>query len=321
MKDRNYAREIYLAGDCFWGTEKYLSSLPGVMETEVGYANGHTENPSYEEVCTKTTGFAETVHVTYDPQVLPLDFLLEMFLEIADPTIVRAPGDQYRTGIYYTDTASGTVVRTVLQRLARTLDDPITVEVQPLRCFYRAEEYHQKYLDKNPNAFCHVSLDKIEKAKSAFVNPSLYERPDEASLQLSLTPQQYAVTQENETEPPFTNAYAAHFEKGVYVDITSGEPLFVSADKFESGCGWPSFSKPVDPNVLREITDDSHGMHRTEVRSRVGDAHLGHVFPDGPEESGGRRYCINSAALCFIPLEQMKEEGYGYLIPLVEKEG
>lgn len=149
------------------------------------------------------------------------------------------------------------------------------------------------------------------------MNPAAYSPPDARALKTALTSTQYAVTQNSATEPPFQNEFFNVFRPGIYVDVTTGEPLFASSDKFESGCGWPSFSKPIDPNVVREETDYSHGMLRTEVRSRVGNAHLGHVFDDGPRESGGLRYCINSASLRFVPREDMVREGYGYLLEQV----
>ncbi|MGI6150360.1 MAG: peptide-methionine (R)-S-oxide reductase MsrB [Christensenellales bacterium] len=314
--------EIYLAGGCFWGTEKYLASIKGVQATQVGYANGTTKNPTYEDVCTRNTGHAETVHVVYDPKILPLEFLLELYYESIDPVAVNQQGGdvgtQYRTGIYYVNALDLPVIEQSIAQLQRRYDKPIAIEVKPLLSFYPAEEYHQKYLDKNPNGYCHIRREQFEKAEKALVNPAAYPAPDRDKLRKTLTPIQYDVTQNNATEPPFQNEYYQTARPGIYVDITTGEPLFASSDKFDSGCGWPSFSKPIDPNVLREKLDASHGMIRTEVRSRVGDAHLGHVFADGPKEAGGLRYCINSAALRFVPKEDMEREGYGYLLDLVE---
>lgn len=313
--------EIYLAGGCFWGTEKYISSVRGVTFTEVGYANGTAENPSYEQVCTGTTGHAETVHVKYDPDVLPLEFLLELYYESIDPTSVNRQGgdvgEQYRTGIYYTDPADLSVIERSVAKLAAQLGKPVAVEVKPLAAFWRAEEYHQKYLDKNPEGYCHIPKSKLMSAARAVVNPSDYSPPDERQLE-KLSPLQYEVTQNAATEPPFENEYWNEHKPGIYVDVTTGEPLFVSTDKFESGCGWPSFARPLDPAAVTYYRDDSHGMQRIEVRSRVGDAHLGHVFEDGPRELGGLRYCINSAALRFIPKEDMEKEGYGHLLEFVK---
>jgi len=311
---------IYLAGGCFWGMEKYLRSIRGVLSTEVGYANGKTENPTYEEVCHNDTGHAETVKVDYDENVLPLSFLLELYFDAIDPTSVnRQGGDvgtQYRTGIYYVDEGDLPIIRRVVERLQKRCESPIATEVKPLENFYPAEEYHQKYLDKNPGGYCHIGLDKFKKAAEARVDPSRYETPDRERLRDALSETQYAVTQLSATEPPFRNEFWDHKEEGIYVDITTGEPLFSSKDKFDSGCGWPSFTKPIDPNTVKELPDFSHGMIRTEVRSRVGNAHLGHVFDDGPRDKGGLRYCINSAALRFIPKKDMEKEGYGYLLDI-----
>lgn len=313
--------EIYLAGGCFWGTEKYLASIKGVQSTQVGYANGRTINPTYEDVCHKNTGHAETVRVNYNPEILPLDFLLELYYESIDPVSVNRQGgdfgSQYRTGIYYVDKNDLPVIERSVGRLQSHYDEPIAIEVKPLENFSPAEEYHQKYLEKNPEGYCHIHKEKFEAAKS-LVNPSAYTAPDTDILKKTLTKLQYEVTQNNATEPPFQNELFKTFEPGIYVDITTGEPLFASNDKFESGCGWPSFSKPIDPGVIRERTDTSYNRVRTEVRSRTGDAHLGHVFKDGPKELGGLRYCINSASLRFIPKNLMEQEGYGYLLEVIK---
>ncbi len=313
--------EIYLAGGCFWGAEKYLASIHGVTQTQVGYANGATEHPTYEEVCRSNTGHAEAVRVVYDPDLLPLDFLLELFYQAIDPVSVNRQGNdvgaQYRTGVYYVQPEDLPVIQRSLARLQERYSQPIAVETAPLSNFTPAEDYHQSYLDKNPGGYCHIRRDLFEQAAKARVNPEAYQMPEESRLQDTLTPLQYAVTRRNATEPPFQNEFHKTAASGIYVDITTGEPLFSSADKFDSGCGWPSFSRAIDPAVVREQTDRSHGMLRTEVRSRVGDAHLGHVFPDGPAKMGGLRYCINSAALRFIPKEEMEWEGYGYLLDLI----
>ncbi|MGI6239197.1 MAG: peptide-methionine (R)-S-oxide reductase MsrB [Christensenellales bacterium] len=314
--------EIYLAGGCFWGTQKYLSLVPGVHATEAGYANGAGEHPSYEEVC-EGSGHAEVVRVKYDARVLPLGELLELFYESIDPTSVnRQGGDvgrQYRTGIYYTDPADESAIRRSLKSLENRLGARVAIECKPLENYAPAEENHQDYLDKNPGGYCHIPARLMRHAAGYQPRIPVYEAQSDDALARTLTDEQYHVTRQSGTERAFSGRYWDHFERGVYVDITTGEPLFVSSDKFESGCGWPSFSRPIDPAVVRELNDHSYGMHRTEVRSRSGNSHLGHVFTDGPSELGGLRYCINSAALRFIAHDDLEKEGYGYLKALVEK--
>lgn len=313
--------DIYLAGGCFWGVEKYIGLIRGVQATEVGYANGKTADPSYEQVCSGSTGHAETVKTTYNPNTIPLEFLLRLFMEVIDPTSLNRQGNdrgsQYRSGIYYSDPQDKATCQRIIEEFQPLYDRPIVVEVLPLENYYPAEEYHQKYLEKSPGGYCHIGPARFDKAAKAVVDPSLYAKKSQEDLAQILSPLSFSVTQKNATEPPFDNAYWQEFRPGIYVDITTGEPLFLSTDKFDSGCGWPSFAKPLDPNVLEEKVDASHGMIRTEIRSRLGDAHLGHVFDDGPTEQGGLRYCINSASLRFIPKEAMVDEGYGHLIDLL----
>ncbi|MGL5206592.1 MAG: peptide-methionine (R)-S-oxide reductase MsrB [Acidaminococcaceae bacterium] len=317
-------KTIYLAGGCFWGTEKYLEQLEGVMSTEVGYANGRTENPGYEDVCCRNAGHAETVKVEYDSNVLPLKDLLPLFYEVIDPTSVNRQGNdlgtQYRTGIYYIEETDLPIIKESLKELKREYPVPLAIEVEPLNNYYPAEEYHQKYLDKNPGGYCHIGEEEFAKAKAMQAVKKPYQVKSKEELKTTLTPLQYEVTQNSATEPPFQNEYYNNFKEGIYVDITTGEPLFVSTDKFESGCGWPSFSKPINSDLVQELKDSTLGMERIEVRSKTGDAHLGHVFPDGPSELGGLRYCINSASLKFIIKEEMTAKGYGYLLELLEKE-
>jgi peptide methionine sulfoxide reductase msrA/msrB len=319
-------KEIYFAGGCFWGTEHYLKLIRGVEETKVGYANGNYPNPTYKEVCYGDTGFAETVKVTYNPKAVSLELLIDLFLKTIDPTSLnRQGGDigtQYRTGIYYIEEVDKPIIEKKLQVLQQEYEKPIVVEVMPLLNFYEAELYHQDYLEKNRGGYCHIGKDLFEIAKRANqymetedYNP--FTKPSDAVLKQRLNNMQYSVTQENATEPPYKNEYWDNEDEGIYVDIVTGEPLFLSKDKFDSGCGWPSFAKPIDYNKLDEEIDDSFGMIRTEVRSKRGNSHLGHLFNDGPRELGGQRYCINSASLRFIPKQSMEREGYAHYLYLL----
>lgn len=322
--DNKDLKTIYLAGGCFWGVEKFFSLIPGVKETEVGYANGSTAAPTYEEVCTGGTGHAETVKVVFDPEEVSLPFLLEQYYSIIDPVSVNKQGNdrgvQYRTGIYYTDEKDKPVIEASLKRLQEQFKQPLAIEAQPLRQFSRAEKYHQRYLDNHPGGYCHIPSFKFQQAAQAREAAPAYRKKSDEELRRTLTPEQFAVTRKNATEPPFRNEYFNNDKPGIYVDITTGEPLFLSTDKFDSGCGWPSFSRPIKEDLIQEKKDLSHGMSRTEVRSATGDTHLGHVFTDGPKDRGGLRYCINSASLKFIPEQDMEAQGYGKYLPQLRKE-
>ncbi len=313
------SKEIYLAGGCFWGTEKYFSVVKGVLATEAGYANGTGDQITYAEVC-QSSGHAETVKVSYDPQKIRLQFLLQLFYEVIDPVAKNRQGNdfgiQYRSGIYYTDAADREIILTSLQELQKRYTEPLAIEVQPLQNYCPAETYHQGYLTKNPGGYCHIRKEKFSQAEKAEDPLLSYQPPEQEKLKNQLTELQYQVTQNQATEPAFQNEYYNHFRQGIYVDITTGEPLFSSDDKFASGCGWPSFSKPISKERIQELTDHKFGMQRVEVRSKGGNAHLGHVFFDGPAAAGGLRYCINSAALRFIAKDKMAEEGYGSLLAL-----
>lgn len=322
--DKTKVKVIHLAGGCFWGLEAYMQKLNGVEDAVNGYANGKTENPSYYDL--KTSGHAETVKVVYNPDIISLEDILAHYLRVVNPVSVNKQGNdvgtQYRTGIYYTDEADKTIIENILAKEQTKHDKPIAIEVEPLKQFYDAEEYHQDYLEKNPGGYCHIDLslaDKpLDKDKDPAIDSSRYIKPSDEELKKNLTDIQYDVTQNSATERAFSHEYHDNFKRGIYVDITTKEPLFSSTDKFESGCGWPSFSKPISKDVVKYFEDNSHFMHRTEVRSRSGDAHLGHVFNDGPKEMGGQRYCINGASLEFIPYDEMDEKGYGYLKYLVK---
>lgn len=313
-------KKIYLAGGCFWGVEAYMKRINGVIDANSGYANGITENPTYEDVIYNGTGHAETVEVTYNSEKIGLETLLKYYFRIIDPTSLNKQGNdkgtQYRTGIYYTELEDKEVIEKEITLLQKNYPKKIMVEVTPLIRFDLAEDYHQDYLKKNPNGYCHIDLSK---ADNIIIDENKYTKLSDNELKSKLTEKQYKVTQLGDTERAFNNEYWDFFESGIYVDVTTGEPLFSSKDKFNSQCGWPSFSKPIAPEVLNYHRDSSFNMERVEVVSRVGKAHLGHVFDDGPREFGGLRYCINSAAIEFIPLKNMEEKGYGYLKSIIEK--
>ena len=312
-------KTIYLAGGCFWGVEAYMEKVYGVADVVSGYANGNTENPTYEDVLYKNTEHAETVKVDYDPEKISLEKILDYYLLVVDPTSLNKQGNdrgtQYRSGVYFTDENERKIIEERLKKEQEKYKDKIVVEVQKLENFYKAEEYHQDYLKKNPNGYCHID---ISKANEVIIDQSKYPKPSDEELKKKLTEAQYKVTQENDTEHAFSNEYWDNKEKGIYVDVATGEPLFSSTDKYDSGCGWPSFTKPISKEVVTYHKDFSFNMERTEVRSRSGDSHLGHVFDDGPKEFGGLRFCINSASIRFIPLEDMEKEGYGYLTHIIK---
>ena len=317
-------KTIYLAGGCFWGTERLFSLVPGVTSTTAGYANSTVTDPSYKLVCTGTTNAAETVKVDYDDTKIGLSDLISLYFRSIDPlSLNRQGGDvgtQYRTGIYYTDPTDAPVVEAMLATLQRRHKEPIAIEYGQLQNFYPAEEYHQDYLIKNPGGYCHVDPALFKEArelKSIHAKDDDNRKETREELRKRLTPLQWEVTQNGATERPFINEYDHEFRPGIYVDITDGTPLFVSTRKYNSGCGWPAFSRPIDNSLITEHLDTSFGRTRTEVRSASSGAHLGHVFPDGPQDDGGLRYCINSASLRFVPLDKMEEEGYGKYIPLV----
>ena len=317
-----------------------MERVDGVVDAVSGYANGDTENPSYEQVI-RGSGHAETVKVTYDADKTDLDTILEYYLRVVDPTSLNKQGNdrgvQYRSGVYYTDSADKAVIAAALKRVQSKYEQKVVVENEALDNFYLAEMYHQDYLAKNPNGYCHIDLsladDKpqdMASTKSAPVtlapvdtvaetlDPKRYAKFDKNALENTLTKAQYNITQEAGTERAFSHEYDELFAPGIYVDVVSGEPLFLSTDKYQSGCGWPSFTKPIDMQVITEHKDTAYNMVRTEVRSRVADSHLGHVFPDGPKDRGGLRYCINGGALQFIPVDVMPKSGYAPLVKLVK---
>lgn len=321
------------AGGCFWCMESAFEKNDGIFEVISGYMGGESANPTYEQVSSGKTGHLEVIQVVYDPDKIGYDALLDLFWRQIDPTdgggSFADRGPQYRSAVFYHTKEQKRLAETSRERLERSgrYHKPIVTEIRQAESFYPAEDYHQDYYRKNPVRYKSYRqgsgrddyLKTIWGKNSAPVQTTeeKYVRPDDAELKSRLTPLQYAVTRKDKTEPPFNNAYWDHKEEGIYVDIVSGEPLFSSRDKFDSGTGWPSFTQPIAPDALVEKQDGKLLMARTEVRSRLADSHLGHVFDDGPPPTG-LRYCVNSAALRFVPKAALEAEGYGNLASLFE---
>ncbi|MCS0045173.1 peptide-methionine (R)-S-oxide reductase MsrB [Vibrio antiquarius] len=347
MKTSENAEIATLAGGCFWCTESDLEQLTGVVDVVSGYSGGHVENPTYRQVSSGKSGHIEVIEVKYDPKVVSYEQVLDYFFRHIDPTDDKGSfvdrGPQYRPAIFYHNAEQKQIAEQFIMEIDKAMiyPKPLKTELIEFEKFYPAEEYHQDYYKKSSLKYKYYryasgrdkyldevfgddrkenskTLRQLIEEKKLLSKVKEYSKPAKSEIKSNLTELQYYVTQEEGTERPFDNEYWDNKDAGIYVDIVTGEPLFSSTDKYKSGTGWPSFTKPINPGYIVEKTDYKLIYPRTEVRSKFGDSHLGHVFKDGPKPTG-LRYCMNSAAMKFVPVSEMKTQGYEEYLYLFDK--
>ncbi len=332
---------MIVAGGCFWCVEADLEKVPGVIGVVSGYSGGNADKPTYQNY--GSGGHREVVEVTYNANQVSFEDILIVTMKTTDPTDDNGTfgdrGDKYSSAFYYENSQQKKIIEDLIREVDENgpYDKPLAIDVETKATFWPAEDYHQDYY-KGTLTKLRYQFYRTASGRSAFIekywgvndhSPELswrnepstsnnqtymwsnYVKPSEEELKSQLDEQAFKVTQKEGTERAGTSPLDKIWEDGIYVDILSGEPLYSSKDKFDSGTGWPSFVRPITPNALTEHEDKKFFTTRTETRSAIADNHIGHVFNDGPADRGGLRYCMNGVALNFVPKAEMEAKGYG----------